>query len=625
MKRYTWVLAALLGLLLTLAGCSSAGEKDYIWQQFDSEVRVTADGGLQVSETLTLRYTGGPFTFAFRDLPYRRLDTISNITVSAADRRFSQVDDSDSSEPFTFSVSRQDEGQRIRWVYPEASGGTQTFVVSYDVAGAVRRYADHDEIWWSLVPANPDKLVERASGSLIFAQPVPVADLEASTPDVGGQIASTPGAVAVQAASIPTSAELTLRVRFPKGIVGGPQPGWQSAADAQASYDATTRPLVNLALSAVAAGLALGLGLLLWFWWRRNRDPQGRGFVGAMLPGQPDDLAPALAAKLLRTADSGALLATILDLARRSYLTLYEIEKTSVFSQASVEARRLQRDTSDLTGYEQLVLDALFESADSVELSKRQGALLKAAGALGKATQQALVERGYLDAPALRRRSRARSLSGGLVIVALGLGVLGLGLAERFSWWLPVVAGVLLLLALTWLILSVSLHGTTQLGADMQLRWRAFQHFIRQLKPAPDTEGRFNDLLAYATALGNQKQLITAYSATSEPLPFWYFPVHSDGHAHGQMNSVGDGGPMLLLQDFSQSFLASLSSTSASTADGGGGGGASGGGGAGAGLRLLNHPVTIGRRRWVSLSKRIMGLRQAHPTIRFQPYFTYCR
>ncbi len=68
MKRYTWVLAALLGLLLTLAGCSSAGEKDYIWQQFDSEVRVTADGG--------------PFTFAFRDLPYRRLDTISNITKS---------------------------------------------------------------------------------------------------------------------------------------------------------------------------------------------------------------------------------------------------------------------------------------------------------------------------------------------------------------------------------------------------------------------------------------------------------------------------------------------------------------------------------------------------------------
>lgn len=580
MKRYSLIMLAILALLPLLTGCGSASEKDYIWQQFDSEVRVTADGGLRVSETLTLRFTGGPYTFAFRDLPQRRLDAISNITVSGDDRVFRQVDDEDSAEPFTFSVFRQDDGQRIRWVYPATTGGAQTFVVSYEVAGAVRRYANHDEIWWSLVPPNRDRLVESARGSLIFAQPVAAADLEASTPDISGQIASTAGVVAVQAGPIPTSAELTLRVRFPKAVVGGAPPSWQSAADAQDAYDATTRPLVNTVLSALAAALALGLGALLWVWGRRNRDPQGRGFVGATLPSQPDDLSPALAAKLLRKSDSSALLGTMLDLARRSYLTLHEIAATSRFSQPSVEAQRLPHGTSELTAYEQLVLEAVFGTDAVASLPKRQSALLKAAGPLGKAAQQALVERGYLDPQALRRRGRALKVSGGLVIVALGLGVLGLGLANRFSWWLPVLAGVALLMALGWLLLSASLHGTTQLGADMQLRWRAFQRYLQQLKPDHDSAGRFTELLAYATALDNQKGLIKAYSATSEPLPFWYFPASS----HGQIGSVGNPGQPLLLQDFSQSFLASLGSAgTAGSAGGAGGGGASGGGGAGAG------------------------------------------
>jgi hypothetical protein len=580
LKRYAWIVVAALALLIVLAGCGSAeNEKAYVWQQFDSEVRVDGDGGLHVSETLTLRFSGGPFTFAYRDLPQRRLDAISNIRVSAGEREFRQVDDTDSDEPFTFSVAEEGGARRIRWVYPPASDSAQTFVVSYDVAGAVRRYADHDQIWWSLVPASRDEPVESARGRIVFEQPVAAAELEASAPDVGGQVTSAAGSVTVQAASIPSGQELTLKVDFPKNIVGGAAPAWQAATEAQAAYDATTRPRVNVALSALAAVLGLFGAGALWLWSRRVRDPQGRGFAGAALPAQPDDLAPALAARLLRSPDSAALLATLLDLARRGYLTLHEVERASRFGQAKTLARRARRDTAELAEYERIALEAAFGDADEVELSKRQSALVKATGPLGRAAQRELIERGYLDAAALGRRGRALTASA----LLFGISVAGLGLAailaERFSWWLPVVAGVLAALALIWLIASASLRGTTQLGADALLRWRAFQRYLRQIKPDANTQGAFEHLLGYATALGQQTRLIKAYSATSEPLPVWYVPAHGQGQA-----SIGGAGQTLLLQDFSQNFTAALGSASASAGGGAaGGGGASGGGGAGAG------------------------------------------
>src|SRR5687768_7255043 len=100
-------LALIILALLLLAGCGSAS-KEFVWQQIDTDVQVRPDGSLGVTETLVLRYSGGPFTFAFRELPNRRLDGISSITVGDGEREFSQVDDAEGEEPYTFSLVTDD-------------------------------------------------------------------------------------------------------------------------------------------------------------------------------------------------------------------------------------------------------------------------------------------------------------------------------------------------------------------------------------------------------------------------------------------------------------------------------------------------------------------------------------
>lgn len=581
MRRLFFIL--LLGLL-AFSSCG-ASTKEFVWQRLDADVQVRADGSLAVTETLTLRYSGGPFSFAFRDLPSRRLDAISNISIGDGERVFEQVDDQESERPYTFSVAREDGDQRVRWVYPPTTGGQRTFVLRYDVAGAVRRQEQADEVWWSIAFPDREEPIEQASGRITLPQPVPVAQLDASAPDLAGTIERAPGAVSIQAANIPAGQELTLRLRFPKGIVGGGAPGWQARADTQDAYDATTRPTVNVVLSALAAGLALVFALLIWLWWRRNRDPQPQGFLGRELPAAPGDLPPAPAAKLLGQPGAQALLSTLLDLASRGYLTLEETKTGWRNRTTSVVATRTRLPVSELAPFEAATLAALglAEAGSSVALDEQRAASLKALPALDKHYQAALAEAGLIDSAGLTRRRRGLTIGTLLLIIGGVAFVPAAILANRYSLWLPAVAGVVGLAGLIWLLIGAAVRGVTPAGADALARWRAFGRYLKRLTAEQAPSGQFEQLLPYAVSLADAGRLTKAYSQIGEPLPIWFYPALAS-HSSGPTSAGG----VLQLQDFSQNFVAALTSASGSFGAGsagasGAGGGASGGGGGGAG------------------------------------------
>ncbi len=592
MKTIRWVWA--LVLLLGLAACSSTPEKSYRWSHFDSHVQVQPDGTLDVTETVTLRLSGGPFTFAYRDLPDRRLDAISAISVSSSGRSFSEVDDEDSEQPLTFSVFEHEGDRRIRWVYPETSDSEATFQIHYQVAGAVRRYDDHAEVWWSLVPPNRDELVEQSNSQIELPSGVEANAISASTPDVAGDVRIEDSTIFVTGRNIASGQELTARVEFPLSAVSASKPQWQVAEEQQAEYNRTTRPTVNVIVSAVAAGLALLLGIALRLWWLRNRDPRPQGFVARELPDKPDDLAPAFGGKLLRNGDATLLLGTLLDLARRGHVSLHEGDSISRWNKSN--RLYLQRQISDdrLAPFELELLNSLFDGEAEVELQAHDSGMIKIAKQLGERAQAALIERGILTQAGLAQRKRGIIWGVALMIIGGIALVPALILAERYSWWLPALALVLDIAGLIWLIMASQKYGVSQSGADALARWRAYRSYLSSLKPERTAYGGYPELLPYATVLGASKQLTSAYSTGSEPLPVWYYPAVFSHHGHAASISSGGGGSgggggSLLLQDFSQNFLSSLnsvsSSASAASSSGGGagGGGASGGGGAGAG------------------------------------------
>jgi len=157
-----WLLMIVLALV-TLPAIAHAQDKSFVWQQIDTDVAVQQDGRLHVTETLTLRYEGGPFTFAYRDMPIDYLENVSNISVRDAERAYTPTDDAESDTPFTFFVGDEARGQRVRWVYPPTENTTRTFTVEYDVAGAVTRDGDNAVLRQPIVFADRDEVVEEAT------------------------------------------------------------------------------------------------------------------------------------------------------------------------------------------------------------------------------------------------------------------------------------------------------------------------------------------------------------------------------------------------------------------------------------------------------------------------------
>jgi len=92
--------------------------KSFVYDRIDVNLRLQPDGTLDVTERMTLRYSGGPFTSASREIPFQRLDAIEAIDVSKGATSYSEVANDDRT-PGTFHTSRDQQKVVITWFYPQ--------------------------------------------------------------------------------------------------------------------------------------------------------------------------------------------------------------------------------------------------------------------------------------------------------------------------------------------------------------------------------------------------------------------------------------------------------------------------------------------------------------------------
>ena len=258
-----------------------------------------------------------------------------------------------------------------------------------------------------------------------------------------------------------------------------------------------------------------------------------------------------------------------------------------------MRAVRVRADVNALDLVEQRVMAALFDGSDETVLNGSNKAIVSALPDVGKLTQARIEALGLIDPVRRDQRGSGNLIGGGLMAIGIVGTIISFFFAETISFWLPVLGVAVAVAGVLWLIVAGSVRGLTEQGAETLARWRGFKQHLNGLAVGEGPEGHFDRLLPYAVALGDAKTLTHSYQNTREPLPVWYYPVvvgqvgHGGGGGGGV--SIGGGEPSLLLQDFSQNFLSSLSTTSSaatnptSSSGSGSGSGSSGGGGGGAG------------------------------------------
>jgi uncharacterized membrane protein len=572
---YFRVLSALL-LLLTF--CGAAFARDMVIQKFVSEVVVSPNGSIDVTETIEVKFIGS-WNGVYRSIP------VEYVTPQGFDYSLlldvKRVTD-ENGEKLKFESSRVRHYRKLKIYVPGAQNTTRTIVIEYSVADGLRFFEDHDELYWNVTGDEWDYPIQSASVNIVL--PSGAANIRANpfTGGFGSRAQDADVNIVGNGVEVRTRAPLrfheglTVAVAFDKGAVREP-----TAIDRAVLFLRSNWPLLSPVLAFV---------VMFYLWWTIGRDPRLRPISAQYEP--PDQLTPGEAGTLIdNSADMRDITATIVDLAVRGYMVIEEHDKPSMLGLRHDKDFKfiLQKERSTWAGlktHEQVLLNGFFTMGtvgESVSMSSLENQFYKNLPQIKSGIFQSLITKGYYR----RRPDSVRSSYLGIGVVIGILAIWG-GTALGAMFGMPaltfMVAGVLtgaVICAFGWFMPAHTEQGARAmegvLGFEDFLNHVESDRFNRMIK----TPEMFEKFLPFAMALGVEKNWSKAFQGILVQPPDWY-----RGGVYGpNFYPMAFTNNLSYMSTQAGSVMASAprSSGGSGFGGGGGGGGFSGGGFGGGG------------------------------------------
>ncbi len=566
-----------LGFVLVMLGSGAVlaqdgGDTDVSWARFDVNIQVQADGSYHVEERQVVDFGDRTYRTAFAELPLDRAEAIKAVEIS--ENRDGRVIPYDRvaeagfgpSRQESFTVSRDASGLAVNWAYPPTSNGTRSFVLSYDVDGALRVYPDNDppnqQVWWTGVSRDTTDVgpVREASITIELPQAVPLDQVVLGDDTVDVAAYTDDGQTWTWTArDLGTGDAFDARIQFPPVIAGATAPGWQRADDAtrqRAEEQAARGQVLNLGFIGLGLLLFVGGGLGIYgTWYFRGRDPHV-GLVADFLPAPPDNLPPGAAGTLLdEEADEEDIVATLVDLGHRNVITMVEeAGDSSPFGVSKDFRLTLSTAEPQVRPFEMNLLQALFglklTQGATTRMSEVKRSFDAAKPEIRENLYAELVSRGYFSRSPEATRQRWDRATKMLWFAVAAIAVIGItvwGGTAGFVWF-PVV--VLIGIALAARSISHAMPQKTRTGAEAAAKWAAFRRYLDDIERYEDLEAAksvFNQYLPYAVAFGLDKAWVAKFARVRPPMPEWFdqasgFPDVFVGTYPGRRRRRRDGG-----------------------------------------------------------------------------------
>jgi uncharacterized membrane protein len=300
-------------------------------------------------------------------------------------------------------------------------------------------------------------------------------------------------------------------------------PNWQRN---EALQDTLGLVLIGVSILLVIGGPVLALLL----WYTRGRDPEV-GIVADLITEPPSDLPPAVVGTLIdERAEMQDIMSTMIDLARRGFLTIEELERDFNFE-------RTTQPISDLRSYEKSFVKGIFGSKTSRKLNDLRYKFSSKLPGIREELYDELVDSGFAQTSPEKVRNRYRAFA----FLFLGLGILLFflmaGLAEVVPFAVcPVIALLPTIIAL--MFTSSHMPRKTEKGALEAAKWEAFKRYLKDMDAQRDLESAaaiFERYLPYAVAFGFERSWIRKFSSLENvPAPTWYGPMHRPVYRTGR-------------------------------------------------------------------------------------------
>ena len=319
------VTVALFGISLLSSAPLRAQDKSLVWERFDVDIGVNADGTFNVAEHQDIRFTSGSFTFGYREIPILNLDYIDDWEITdSSGNTYHRA--SSGGEPYTFTVDESGDDYVIRWYFPPIANGSETYTLRYRVHGGLRFYEGGDQVWWKAIYGDRSFPVLNGRVRVVVPDVARIQEWAAYINGADARDSATAqlmenGQVVIYELTrrLEAGEEFEVRVEFTPGIVDGTTPGWQARADAivaereaEMAYRQKWGPIAALVFGLLGLLLAGGGSAALYaLWYRFGRDRPVE-LVADYLPEPPDTLPPGMAGTLLdETVDMEDVLATL--------------------------------------------------------------------------------------------------------------------------------------------------------------------------------------------------------------------------------------------------------------------------------------------------------------------------
>lgn len=535
---------------------------------------------------------------------------------------FEGVWDEETGRVCPFEVERTPQEVAIRWSY-QAQDEVRTFRLRYRLVGVVQRFEDVAEFYWKVIEDRHARIGELRSTFVLPEKSLELLKLFVHTRASPGEINFPEDwkSASFRLRDIPADTFVEARLLTNPRIFSAvpPQGGRryraileEERAFAEQADRSFSRGLLPVAV--FGAFWVFYLALFLVWYFRYGREPR-LPYEREYEQEPPRWFPPVFLGVLLSQKKDLSLLAraffaTILDLARRGYLTVHEEEQRGLLLRRDLLSFRLTEKgendrewAKELHPFEQEVLVLLRRIRPSPESpvttrdiedwgKKTDGgkrSLLTFLERWDKELRRE-VEKEYfplLDKVSERKRN---------IFIGLGVCAFITGFAVAFlevqSSGGVLIALLVPLLVLIFLLIVLAQHFLSRWSPEAALTYRrlmAFRRFLSNFSLLKEASSQLLALwdryLVYAVVLGVAEKLLrnirryVEETQTSFHTPSWYYPVQGTGLG------VASLGGLAHLDAFTQSIqnmvnlgkALSTSSTSGGGFSGGGGGGGGGG------------------------------------------------
>ncbi|NLX62648.1 MAG: DUF2207 domain-containing protein [Tissierellia bacterium] len=588
-RWFKTTLFLLVVLILFTFPLKARAEEDLIITRWLVDAEILKNGDLQVVEDISFRFNRH-FNGVFREILLHETDGVENVKVveliRGNEKEYIQVDKAEKGDRDVFLVIDKGEFIYIQ-IFSPAKDEEKTFRLKYIVKNVAVKYKDTAELYYKFLGEENETQINYFSANIKLPGNITENTKIFAHGSVEGSIHfSGDNAVKAEAEHIPKNTFVEVRILFPTEYIPASsnivdKDAYDEIIEEETAYieeirereakKAARKEAFNN-ISLMSSGILALIFFLVFNKFRRRPD------IFERLDNKiyPDDNSPAIVSYVLNSYHHPtAFVATILDLARRSFIRIEDLGKGK--KSHHFKLIREKEATNELLDHERYLLTWLFDemgdgrtiSSTEIEFYRKMQGMkfYKGHTEWTKLVSKEAKEMGYYD-------NSTKKISVLLLIIStlfFALSIISMVFEAFYGILLLALATIIFIYALV-LITRKSDYGYIQVK-----KWKDFKRDLEKRSKSLNIDDLWLSLdkaLIYGLALGipftSLKRFKKFYPQSHSPSywPYWFFLTNSRGE-----------------NAFGSSINKSFNNTSSSLGGGGGfsagGGGGAGGGGAG--------------------------------------------